>query len=52
MLALHFINEQYELKHYLLETREFTESHTANDIALTILQKKCTVFSMSGNWTW
>ena len=29
----HFINKQYELKHYLLVTKEFTESHTANNIA-------------------
>jgi len=31
--TLHYINEQYELKHYLLETKEFTEAHTANNIA-------------------
>jgi len=39
--ALHYINEQYELKHYLLETKEFTEAHTANNI----LEEMCSIIS-------
>jgi len=31
--TLHYINEEYQLKHYLLETKEFTESHTGDNIA-------------------
>ena len=33
IFTLHYINEQYELKYYLLEAKEFTETHTANSIA-------------------
>ena len=31
--TVHFITDEYHLKHYLLETKEFTESHTAKNIA-------------------
>ena len=31
--TVHFIPDEYRLKHYLLETKEFTESHTAKNIA-------------------
>ena len=31
--TLHYINEDYQLKNYLLETKEFTESHTGDNIA-------------------
>ena len=31
--TLHYINEDYQLKHYLLETKEFTESHAGDNIA-------------------
>ena len=30
--TIHFINDEYHLKHYLLETKEFTEAHTAENI--------------------
>lgn len=31
--TIHFINEEYHIKHYLLENKEFTEAHTAGNIA-------------------
>ena len=31
--TVHFISGEYHLKHYLLETKEFTEAHTAENIA-------------------
>ena len=31
--TVHFITDEYHLKHYLLETKEFTQSHTAQNIA-------------------
>ena len=31
--TVHFITDEYHLKHHLLETKEFTESHTAQNIA-------------------
>ena len=32
-LTIHFINDQFELLHYLLETKEFPDSHTSPNIA-------------------
>ena len=32
-LTIHFVDREFELQHYLLETREFPESHTALNIA-------------------
>ena len=32
-VTIHFINKSFELKHFLLETKEFPESHTAVNIA-------------------
>ena len=31
--TVHFITDEYHLKHHLLETKEFTEAHTAENIA-------------------
>ena len=31
--TVHFISDEYHLKHHLLETKEFTEAHTAENIA-------------------
>eukprot|EP00118_Oscarella_pearsei_P005687 m.26176 g.26176 ORF g.26176 m.26176 type:complete len:173 (+) comp29152_c0_seq1:383-901(+) len=32
-LTVHYINEQFDLNHHLLETKEFGESHTGANIA-------------------
>lgn len=32
-VTIHFVNDNFELKHYLLETKEFPESHSAANIA-------------------
>ena len=38
-ITIHFVNANYQLKNYLLETLEFPETHTGTNIAEELQEK-------------